>query len=87
MSDEEFKEISALLKLSGGDEAFKREVDRYIENADAVLGFEAENGEKEGFSLLSPDEAKTSAERSTVLENSKGRDGEYFCLPERGQIF
>ncbi len=87
LTDEEFKEVSKLLKLSGNDEPIKKAAEDYIENSKAVLGFCAEKKTEEEFSLMRPDTVKESVPRGEILKNSKGENGEYFCLPERGEIF
>ncbi len=87
LAGEEFKEVSKLLKLSGKDESVKKAAEEHIENSKAVLGFCAEKKTEEEFSLMRRDTVKESVPRGEILKNSKGENGEYFCLPERGEIF
>ena len=83
MLNEEFKEISMLLKLSGEDEALKKDAEDYIKKAKAVLLFSGEEKEMPVTSKMRPDDEESSVPRNELLRNSKGVSGGYFCLPER----
>lgn len=90
MENEEFLRLLNLAKISEKDpsvKTLKEGTEKLISEAEKISGFSFDGGkDKEGMCNLREDSKAPSVSRRDILKNTKDSDGEFFILPEGGEL-
>ncbi len=86
MTNKEFERLLAYAGLAKSDAMLKAEIEKAVEEAEAIANFNCDNVQRKGFSFMRADTAAASVKREVLLKNAKQAENGFFYLPEEGTL-